>query len=236
MRIRRLSAVMSLAAAMTIVTAQAEDRGEQKQSTDQDLQGRILGVEEGAAGAQKPSADQVIQNWKAKPKEVAQQLIKKYGQPDEVTQQRLVWHDKGPWKETELVNEEIDHKFPMPHKDMLKQTVLLQVPADKLQALAEYDGSVIIDRTPGEISARCDKEAANFLALNLAHDIIQGKRSVSDARDFYAKTVMEMMQGEKHPYTQKLQFQPMRAAQAATPDQPSPIIQEKAGAPLEENK
>jgi hypothetical protein len=52
------------------------------------------------------------------------------------------------------------------------------VPPDKFDELAEYDGSVIVERTKGEIAARCDLEGANFLALNLAHEIVTGKRSV----------------------------------------------------------
>ncbi|MBA4149050.1 MAG: hypothetical protein H0X66_13110 [Verrucomicrobia bacterium] len=233
MKFKLFGAVLTTITAFIVNTAHAEVGA--KQSDAAQFQNHQEQIGE-PAGAAKPSAQQVIQNWKAKPKEVAQTMIQKYGQPDEVTSQRLVWHDKGPWKETELVNEEIEHNFPKPHQDMLKQTVLLQVPTEKLQDLAEYDGSVIVDRTPGEISARCDKEEMNFLALNLAHDIIQGKRSASESRDFYAKTVMAFMKGDKHPYTQGLQFQPMRAAQAATPDEPSPIIQEKAGAPLEQKE
>jgi len=30
------------------------------------------------------------------------------------------------------------------------------------------------------IAARCDKEEPNFLAINLAHEIITGKRSVDE--------------------------------------------------------
>lgn len=48
----------------------------------------------------------------------------------------------------------------------------------------------------------------NFLALNLADDIVKGKRSVEDARQFYAKTAMEAMKGQMSLYTQKLQFSP----------------------------
>ncbi len=32
--------------------------------------------------------------------------------------------------------------------------------------VAEFDGSVIVERTAGEVSARCHDEQANFLALN----------------------------------------------------------------------
>ena len=47
------------------------------------------------------------------------------------------------------------------------------------------------------MAARCDKEAAKYLTLNLAHDIIEGSKSVNETRDFYADAIMRMMQGEK---------------------------------------
>lgn len=157
-------------------------------------------------------AKTVIENWKEKPQKVAHKMIEKYGAPDEVTQQRLVWHDNGPWKRTELVNEEIEHNFPMPHKDMLLQTVSYNIPADKFDELAEYDGSIIAERTRGELSARCDKEAANFLAVNLAHDIITGKRSVEEAREEYGKQIIAFAEGESAPLTEKLNFEPQQDA------------------------
>jgi len=46
----------------------------------------------------------------------------------------------------------------MPHKDVLEQFVNRNVPVEKFKELAQYDGSVIVERTKGEISARCDKE------------------------------------------------------------------------------
>jgi hypothetical protein len=48
--------------------------------------------------------------------------------------------------------------------------------------LAEFDGSVIAERTAGEVSARCHDEHANFLALNLMHDIVTGAKNVEEAR------------------------------------------------------
>jgi len=148
-------------------------------------------------------------------------MIAKYGQPEEASSMRLVWHNNGPWKMTELVNEEIPHNFPKPHVDFLKQTISYQVPPDKLDELAEYDGSVIVERTKGEIAARCDLEGANFLALNLANEIVTGKRSVKDARKFYAETIREMKNPE---YMKGLMFQAGRAAQG-DPDKEMPTSQ-----------
>ncbi len=162
------------------------------------------------------SADKAIANWKAKPQEAARMLITKYGQPQEVTSMRLIWHNNGPWKCTEIVNEEIQHDFPKPHTDFLKQTVSMMVPPDKYDELGQYDGSVIVERTKGELSARCDKEENNILALNLAHEVAMGKKSAEEARMFFAETVKEM----KHPeYTKALMFQPDRMAKG-DPDMP----------------
>ena len=103
------------------------------------------------------TADQVIAKWKATPQEVARKTIAKYGQPQEVTANRLIWHNNGPWKYTELVNEEIPHDFPMPHKDMLYQAINFKIDPEKADELLKYDGSIILERTKGEIAARCDK-------------------------------------------------------------------------------
>jgi hypothetical protein len=96
----------------------------------------------------------------------------------------------------------------MPHKDVLEQIINYDVPVEYFDDLARYDGSVIVERTKGTMAARCDKEAANFLALNLAHDIIEGKRSVEEAREHYADAIMKMKQGENPEYLQGLVFDP----------------------------
>lgn len=56
-----------------------------------------------------------------------------------------------------------------------------EVPPAKFDDLAQYDGSVIVERTKGTMSARCDKEEANFLAPNLAHDIVRTNKTVAQA-------------------------------------------------------
>lgn len=148
----------------------------------------------------------LISVWPNMPKEVAQKMISKYGAPNEVTNTMLVWHNNGPWKRTIVYKEEILHDFPKPHTDLLEQFIDYKVPPEKFDDLAQYDGSVIAERTKGEISARCDMEEMNFLALNLAHDIATGKKTVEQGRDYYTRAVKEFMQGKVDPYVQKLQF------------------------------
>jgi hypothetical protein len=152
------------------------------------------------------SVDQLTANWPVKPREVATTTIAKYGLPDEATASMLIWHNNGSWKRTILYREEVAHDFPKPHTDLLEQFVNFRVPTNKFDELAAYDGSVIVERTKGEISARCDKEEMNFLALNLANDIVSGRRTVAQARKFYADTAMAAMRGETPPYVQGLRF------------------------------
>ncbi|MCA1586995.1 MAG: hypothetical protein LC791_20240 [Acidobacteria bacterium] len=107
-----------------------------------------------------------------------------------------------------LVNEEIPHDFPMPHKDALYQAIDYKIDPDKADELLQYDGSIILERTKGEIAARCDKEDANFLAINLANDVATGRRSVEDARKFYADSMMAFMkQNKKNEYLEGFRFE-----------------------------
>jgi hypothetical protein len=93
----------------------------------------------------------------------------------------------------------------------------MRVTDDQAAELAVFDGSVIVSRTAGEVSARCDSEAHNNLALNLAHDIVQGKIDAKMARTMFADIIAKEKAGEKHEYLQRLTFEPPKVA-AGDPD------------------
>lgn len=162
----------------------------------------------------------LVGGWPEKSQEVANTMIAKYGQPDEATETMLVWHNNGPWKQTTLSRDPIPHDFPVPHVDLLEQVIDYRVPSELFDELAMYDGSVIVERTKGEMSARCDKEDMNYLALNLANDIVTGRRTVEEARTFYAETAKAYMNGDRPPYTQGLQFD-VPSGGTADPDRPA---------------
>lgn len=166
-------------------------------------------------------ASQIIEDWPETAKMAAEAMIEKYGAPSEATPSLLIWYENGPWKRTIVYKEEIDHDFPMPHKDVLEQVINYEVPPDYFDDLAHYDGSVIVERTKGEISARCDKEGANFLALNLANDIVKGNKSVDEARQAYGEAMMQMMEGNPPETMQQLTFQ---VPQSNVGDSDEPII------------
>jgi hypothetical protein len=167
----------------------------------------ILPIPAAAQQAGPEQAQEIIQDWPETASKAAQAMIDKYGAPAEATPSLLIWYNNGPWKRTIVYKEEIDHDFPMPHKDVLEQVINYEVPPDHFDDLAHYDGSVIVERTKGEISARCDKEEANFLALNLANDIVQGNKTVEEARQVYGESITQMMQGNPPEIMQRLMFE-----------------------------
>jgi hypothetical protein len=148
-----------------------------------------------------------IKSWPEASQMAAKEMMDKYGKPNETTPSMLVWYNNGPWKKTTIYNMETKHLFPIDHTDVMEQVIDHRVPTNKLSALGEFDGSVRVQRTDGEISAKCDSEGANFLALNLAHDVLTGKKTVQAARDFYTKTIKEFVLDKKpSPYMKSLQF------------------------------
>jgi hypothetical protein len=154
------------------------------------------------------AVDTLLAGWPEKQQEVAKKIIDKYGLPNGGTTTNLViWLDNGPWKYTILYREEVPHNFPMKHVDILEQAINYRVPSGKINELAVYNGSLTVRRTKGDIVAMCDKEEMNFLALNLAHDIVTEKLSAAAARQAYTTTAVAFLKGEKPPYTQGLQFQ-----------------------------
>ncbi len=164
-----------------------------------------------------------MNGWSDASKMAVMMMKKQYGEPAEKTNDMMMWKNTGQWKKTVVYAKEFKHDFPLPHTDVMQQWIDYRVPQEKFNELAMFDGSVVCNRTNGEISARCDKDGANFLAINLANDIIKGSKTVNTARDFYATTVKEFINGGKPAYMQKLQFDVVNG-NTADADKPSSII------------
>lgn len=160
---------------------------------------------------------QRIESWPEVSKEAAQIVIEKYGEPDEATETELRWHQRGKWKRIVATREFNQHNFPAPHIDAVECVIDYHVPLGKVAALAEFDGSVAVERTTGEVSARCHDEEANFLALNLMHDIVTDKKTPQEAREYYAKEFADYRRKKATPYMHELRFAPDDGL-AADPD------------------
>lgn len=148
----------------------------------------------------------MMNGWSQASKDAAMFMTQKYGAPAAMTADMAMWGKTGPWKRTIVFAKEYAHEFPAHHTDVMQQWVDYKAPPRTYAMLAAYDGSVVMERTSGEMSARCDKEAANFLALNLADEIARGKRTVESARRMYGEQIMAMKAGKPAPYTEKIMF------------------------------
>ena len=153
---------------------------------------------------------ELMQGWSEDAREAAQLVIDKYGDPDESMPSVLVWNEPGPWKRIVAYRDVDSHNFPAPHKDSVESFLQHDLPSSKAGELTEFDGSVVLNRTRGELSARCHDEEANCLALNLARDIVEGSKTVQEARDYYAHEFLAYRKKEPTPYMQGLRFDPTR--------------------------
>ena len=149
----------------------------------------------------------IIRGWPKESREAAQLVLDKYGEPDEATDSQLIWRKCGEWKRVIASKAYFQHDMPAPHQDSIESVIDYRVPPDKFSDLAAFDGSVICERTAGEVSARCHDIEANRLALNLIHDIVTGAKSVGEARAYYAKEFADYRRKKPTPYMEKLRFE-----------------------------
>lgn len=161
----------------------------------------------------------LIQDWPEESREAAQLVIDAHGAPDESTPTQLTWHGAGPWKRIVATRAFWQHDFPAPHIDAVESSIDYRVPVEQFTPLAEFDGSVVCERTAGEVSARCHDEQANMLALNLMHDIVTGSKTTEEARDYYAKEFADFRRKKPTPYMDGLRFDPPAATDAPDPDE-----------------
>lgn len=170
--------------------------------------------------ASRADVEQAMSSWPARPRLAVEQMLDKYGPPLEVSTESIIWHDVADYKRIMVTKKEVPHDFPKPHMDFLEHTVSYRVPADKVDDLVAFDASMTINATAGEMSARCDLEGHNVLTLNLARDIIEGKKNVKEARAAFAANVIGDVAGKHPEYVEKLQFKP-DAKGAPFPDEPN---------------
>jgi hypothetical protein len=151
--------------------------------------------------------EKIIEDWPAAQKNIAGQMIEKYGLPSEATPTKLFWYGNGPWKRTELSSDVVVHNWPTVHSDFLTQVIDYRVPPEMFHLIAMFDGSILCDRTRGEVSARCDTESANVLGMNMVHEIVTGKRTFEEARKIAAESTVAYNLGRSAPYAERLLFE-----------------------------
>jgi hypothetical protein len=171
---------------------------------------KARGTHEGEEAARqhvdRAEVDRIIGDWPDAPKGIARQMMEKYGPPNEATPTKLFWYRNGPWKRTIVDRDTVTHNWPTVHSDFLTQVIDYRVPPDLFDDVAKFDGSILVDRTRGEVAARCDSEAANVLGLNMVHEMATGKRTWQEARETSVQNTVAYNLGRNAPYAERLLF------------------------------
>jgi hypothetical protein len=152
-------------------------------------------------------AEAVTANWAGYARTLAEDLMTKYGPPNQIDHDRLVWNNNGPWERT-VVWDGTSYYDSQLGSDILEQTVFYPVPAGKRPDLAQFSKSLRISENGTRMTVLSLSEESSFLTLNLAHEIIADLRSPTAARELYARTLQLAAAGKSSPYTQGLLFSP----------------------------
>lgn len=156
--------------------------------------------------AEGETPETIIQGWPEDVKALGKVLIERYGNPGAADEKHLVWYNNGPWLKTILHRDGVRRTLFGKGADHLEQVISYPVPAIKVGELARFDSRLEVDPAVGTLASRADSESMNFLALNLADDIVKGQRSVTAANMFYRQAKLLEMAGKSSPYLEGLIF------------------------------
>lgn len=151
-------------------------------------------------------AASLTSGWPESSALAAKDMIAKYGNPTETTSESLIWRNFAPFKAIIVHKAVYSHRFPLLHQNSLEHIVDYKAPMNKIDDVWRYNGSIVLNRTKGEMSSFADNEAMNILALNLAHNVLTGRMGSEAARVTYGKETLNFMNGNKTAYTQVLNF------------------------------
>jgi len=146
--------------------------------------------------------ESIILLWPTYSYRLARLMIAKYGQPTRASDHSLVWTGNGQWARTVVYRD----SQKAGGGSRLEQSAAYRVPEARLGDLARFDEEIEVDRKEGWLTARSDDEAENFLALNLADEVLRGKRTPREAADFRRSAARLRDSGKSSPYFDRLLF------------------------------
>lgn len=143
--------------------------------------------------------ENIIRNWPERPRLAARAMIEKYGAPEIANADALSWVGNDPWDDT-VVRRSADIG------ESIQQSIHYPVTLPKLAAVRGIGGRIEYDSSSQQLSSTADVEGLNFLALNLADEVVSGKRTAEQARELYRRTRELTAAGKSSPYTSTLLF------------------------------
>ncbi len=152
--------------------------------------------------------ESIILLWPAYSYRLARRMIARYGLPVDSVEDRVVWRDNGPWKRTVIYRNPPSDGLFRKGRGRLEQSVAYKFPKGRAPALAAFDRTIEADEEAGLLTVRTDEESSNILALNLADEVLQGRRTPKDAAEFRARAARLRDSGKSSPYLEGLLFMP----------------------------
>jgi hypothetical protein len=152
-------------------------------------------------------AAELVSNWHDTSALAAKRLLQEYGPPDEVHYGRLVWNDNKPWKRT-VVRDVTPPYEGGDDLGVIEQTVEFPLSPAQSVSVAAFDARLSYDARQGELSSRSDREELNYLRMNIADDVANGREAPDRARQTYAGIVSLEQSGKSSPYMAGLRFLP----------------------------
>lgn len=158
--------------------------------------------------------ESIILQWPTYSYRLARFMIAKYGQPAQSSDVRLVWVNAGPWKRS------VVYRVPIDGGARLEQEVEYDVAEDERGELLLFAREAGLSVESGRLVAVSNAESDNFLAINLADEIVRGKRSAKKASDFRRQILRLQDSGKSSPYLERLLFTAERPSGREIPPSP----------------
>lgn len=193
-----ISRFVSIAAALGLLLPAAGCFSRVKTSQQADVAGAALDRSE--------VAQATVSHWSDVSRLSARRLIEEYGVPDEVHADSLVWNNNGPWRRTVVSNVRPMTAEDPANQEVVSQTVKYSMNRGQSLDILRFDEHLGFDPASGELSSRSDREAHNYLRMNLADDVAHGRLRPDQARDSYDSIVKFEESGKTSPYLLGLRF------------------------------
>jgi len=194
----RISRGICAAAALGLLLPVAGCFSRTKTSPQADVKGEALDRRE--------VAEATVSHWSDVSRLSARRLMEEYGVPDEVHADSLVWNNNGPWRRTVVNNVRPMTADDPVTQDVVSQTVKYDMNRGQSLDVLRFDEHVGFDPATGQLTSSSDREAHNYLRLNLADDVAHGRMRPDQARDSYAGIVKYEQAGKTSPYLLGLRF------------------------------
>ena len=148
-----------------------------------------------------------ITGWPKTAKLTAKVMIEKYGKPNGFSAKSLIWLNNGPWKRTVVYRDGWLDKSSTLHPEVLEQVITYWVPRDRIIVLERFDDRFTVDSPRDELSFRSESERLDFLAMNLANEVVSGSKSVEQAQTYFTEATRLAEAGKISPYTDGFVFE-----------------------------